>query len=113
MRPCTPKCAPEETALLVPLSGPNRPIGARISAPSVTPSRIAHSPAWKDSPKSTGKLPSTAVAKVLAPPKIMRNRSTGVALRSWSGICSTPKVSMRVIACWLLLLSMTFSRESC
>ncbi len=36
MRPCTPKCAPEETALLVPLSGPNRPIGARISAPSVT-----------------------------------------------------------------------------
>src|SRR5690606_21297176 len=59
IRPCTPKCAPEDTALLVPLIGPNRPIGARINAPSTTPSTIAQTPAWKDRPNSTGKLPST------------------------------------------------------
>ena len=45
IRPCTPKCAPEDTALLVPLSGPNKPMGARISEPSNTPSTIAQAPA--------------------------------------------------------------------
>ncbi|MCY1186837.1 hypothetical protein D9M73_277480 [compost metagenome] len=82
IRPCTPKCAPEDTALLVPLIGPNRPMGARISAPTSTPSTIAATPAWNDRPNSTGKLPNTAVAKVLAPPNIMRNRSLGRAVRS-------------------------------
>jgi hypothetical protein len=43
-RPCTPKCAPEDTALLVPLIGPNSPMGARISEPSNTPSTIAQTP---------------------------------------------------------------------
>ncbi|MNP53304.1 hypothetical protein D3C76_1477700 [compost metagenome] len=79
IRPCTPKWAPEDTALLVPLRAPNKPIGARIRAPTATPRMIDHKPASKDNPNSTGKLPSTAVANVLAPPKIRRNRSVGVA----------------------------------
>ncbi len=109
IRPCTPKCAPEDTALLVPLIGPNKPIGARISAPTSTPSTIAQTPAWKERPNSTGNAPSTAVAKVLAPPKISRNRSLGLALRSWSGICSTPLVSILRILFSLFLLFMISS----
>ncbi len=76
-RPCTPRCADDETALLVPLRGPNNAIGARIAAPRITPSRVASSASRKDRPKMIGKLPSTTVAMVLAPPKTSRNRSSG------------------------------------
>ncbi len=51
IRPCTPKCAPDDTALLVPLSGPNRPMGARMIEPTRTPSK-AQTPAWNDRPNS-------------------------------------------------------------
>ncbi|MBB4940385.1 hypothetical protein FHR32_004690 [Streptosporangium album] len=34
--------------------------------------------------------PSTQVAKVFAPPKVRRNRSSGRAVRSASGMRSTP-----------------------
>ena len=41
IRPRTPKWAPEETALLVPVSGPNQPIGIRMREPTSTPSNVA------------------------------------------------------------------------
>ncbi|MNR63976.1 hypothetical protein D3C85_1864590 [compost metagenome] len=64
--------------------------------PSTTPRTIEATPAQNDKPNSTGKAPSMQVANVLAPPKIMRNRSNGDAQRSVSGIRSTPKVSIHV-----------------
>ena len=79
MRPTTPKCAPLETALLVPLTGPNSAIGIRISPPITTPSTAARKPCQNESPKMRiGKAPSTTVANVFAPPKVSRKRSSGV-----------------------------------
>lgn len=89
-RPCTPRCAEEETALLVPLTGPNTAIGHRIRAPATTPSSVAARPCQKERPNRIGKAPRTQVEKVLAPPKARRNRSSGVAVRSASGMRSTP-----------------------
>lgn len=96
IRPCTPRWAEELTELLVPLRGPNSAIGARTTAPSSSPSSVASRPWAKESPKRIGKLPSTTVAIVLAPPKVSRNRSSGRALRSGSGIGSTPCCSTSV-----------------
>ena len=96
-RPCTPRCADDETALLVPLRGPNNAIGDRIVAPRIRPRRVASSASRKDKPKMMGKLPRTTVAMVLAPPKTSRNRSRGPAVRSASGIGSTPCASTSVI----------------
>src|SRR5690606_14046320 len=99
IRPCTPKCAEDETALLVPLAGPNSAMGASRRAPATRPSRVAATPCQNERPKRMGKAPSTQVAKVLAPPKASRNRSNGRAVRSASGIRSTPYVSISVIRC--------------
>ena len=96
-RPCTPRCAEDDTALLVPLRGPNKAIGARIVAPATSPSSVASSASRKDSPKMIGKLPSTTVAMVFAPPNTKRKRSSGRAVRSAWGIGSTPCVSTSVI----------------
>jgi hypothetical protein len=90
MRPTTPKWALEDTALLVPVSGPNRPMGARINEPSMTPSTVAATDCQKDSPNMMGKAPSTAVASELRPPHSMRMKSKIVAVRSRSGIDSMP-----------------------
>jgi len=57
IRPRTPTCAPEETALLVPVFGPNRPIGARISAPTTTPSTVANTARGSVSPNMIGVVP--------------------------------------------------------
>src|SRR5690606_14609504 len=73
IRPCTPRWAEEETALLVPLSGPNSDSGARMSAPTSRPSTVAANPCQNDRPNRMGKAPSTQVAKVFAPPKETRN----------------------------------------
>lgn len=89
-RPCTPRCAEEATALLVPLTGPNIAIGHRIRAPTTTPRRVAASPCQKERPKRMGKAPRTQVEKVFAPPKATLNRSSGDAVRSASGMRSTP-----------------------
>ena len=96
-RPCTPRWALELTALFVPLTGPNTAIGASTSAPRTRPTTVAAAPCQNESPNRIGNAPSTLVAKVLAPPKQTRNRSSGRALRSASGICSTPYVSTSVI----------------
>jgi hypothetical protein len=78
IRPTTPKCAPLETALFVPLTGPNSAMGARMSPPTTIPSRTASTPSQKDRPKSRiGNVPSTTVAKVFAPPNATRKRSNG------------------------------------
>ncbi len=50
-RPCTPRCADEDTALLVPFRGPNSAIGARIVAPSPSPSRVADSVSRNEQPE--------------------------------------------------------------
>src|SRR4051794_24755507 len=96
-RPCTPRWALELTALFVPLTGPNTAIGASTSAPRTRPTTVAAAPCQNESPNKIGNAPSTLVAKVLAPPKQTRKRSSGRALRSVSGICSTPWVSTSVI----------------
>ena len=69
MRPTTPKCALEDTALLVPVRGPNSAIGARMTAPVRTPATVAANACQNESPKMIGKAPSTAVAKELEPPR--------------------------------------------
>ena len=76
-RPRTPKCAPEDTALLVPVNGPNRPIGIRINAPTRTPSTVAATASHSDSPSRMGNVPRMTVANVFAPPNWIRNRSNG------------------------------------
>ena len=53
-RPCTPRCAEEDTALLVPLRGPNSAIGARISEPEDQPGSVADRPSRNDSPNRIG-----------------------------------------------------------
>ena len=90
-RPCTPRWALELTALFVPLTGSeHRHRGEHERAERRGRGRVAAAPCQKESPNRIGKAPSTLVAKVLAPPKQTRNRSSGRALRSASGICSTP-----------------------
>src|ERR1700722_6587815 len=88
--PTTPKWALDETALLVPFAGPNTAIGDSTHAPMNTPSVVASSACKKDNPNMIGKAPSTAVASELEPPQAMRTKSAIEALRSWSGIDSTP-----------------------
>lgn len=94
--PCTPRCADDETALFVPLRGPNTAIGASSSAPMSSPTSIAARPCQKERPNRIGNAPSTQVAKVFAPPNASRNRSSGPAERSASGMRSTPCVSTSV-----------------
>ncbi len=88
-RPAVPKWAPEDTALLVPVRGPNRPIGARMTAPTTTPSSVASTASRSDSPKAIGSVPRMTVAKVFAPPNWIRNRSNGPEVRSSCGMVST------------------------
>src|SRR5258708_12102498 len=90
IRPTTPKCALEETALLVPVSGPKIAIGARMTAPVRTPATVAANACQNESPKMMGKAPSTAVAKELEPPHSIRMKSKIVAVRSLSGMDSIP-----------------------
>src|ERR1700677_4456513 len=75
IRPTTPKCALEETALLVPLIGPNTDMGARINDPITTPQTAAALACQKESPNMMGKAPRTAVASELAPPQHKRVKS--------------------------------------
>ena len=96
-RPCTPRCALELTALFVPFAGPKTAIGASTSAPSTSPRTVAAAPCQNESPKRIGNAPRTLVANVFEPPKQTRNRSSGRASRSASGMRSTPYVSTSVI----------------
>jgi hypothetical protein len=104
IRPITPKCAPLETALFVPFSGPNSAIGMRITPPITMPSSVARTACQNDRPNTRiGNAPSTTVANVFAPPNATRNRSKGVAVRSAGGIGSMPYCSTSVIggaSCW-------------
>src|ERR1700761_9368624 len=93
IRPTTPKCALEETALLVPLMGPKMAIGANTSAPTATPRVVAATDCQKDSPNMMGNAPSTAVASEFAPPQHRRMKSSTDASRSASGMDSMPCVS--------------------
>ena len=95
-RPRTPKWAPELTALLVPVVGPNRPIGIRISAPTRTPRTVAAAASQNDSPSRIGKVPKITVAKVFAPPNWMRNRSSDRECRCSGGMVSMPCCSTSV-----------------
>jgi hypothetical protein len=83
--------------LLVPLRGPNSAMGLRITAPTTNPATIAVNPCQNDNPNRIGNDPRNAVAKVLAPPKVSRNRSSGLASRSASGMRSMPCRSTVVI----------------
>jgi hypothetical protein len=90
IRPTTPKCALEDTALFVPVRGPKMAIGARMSEPRSTPSTVAATACQKDNPKMMGNAPSTAVASEFNPPHSMRMKSMIVAVRSRSGMDSIP-----------------------
>ena len=95
-RPRTPKWAPEDTALLVPVSGPNRPMGIKNSAPTSTPTTVAATACHSDSPSRIGKVPRMTVAKVFAPPNWIRNRSNGPECRCSGGMVSMPCCSTSV-----------------
>ncbi len=95
-RPRTPKNAPEETALFVPVRGPKSPIGMRKRMPTATPSSTAATACQNESPSAIGSVPSSTVAKVFAPPNWMRMRSTQVEVRSASGMVSMPRCSTSV-----------------
>ncbi len=56
-RPATPKCAPLETALLVPLLAPNSAIGARNAAPMAEPAMTEEALDHQLSPNRIGKEP--------------------------------------------------------
>src|ERR1700693_3669059 len=101
IRPTTPKCALEDTALLVPLMGPKIAIGARTNAPTPTPSRLASTACDRDRPNMIGKAPSTAVASEVDPPQQIRAKSKLEAPRSASGIDSTPCRSIVVTPAFL------------
>src|ERR1700722_12312535 len=111
MRPTTPKCALDDTALLVPVSGAKIAIGARMMAPVNTPTIVAASPCQNDRPKMMGKAPSTAVASELEPPHSMRMKSKIVAVRSLSGMDSIPCRSISPLPLMEILLPMCFARE--
>ncbi len=89
-RPCTPRWAEEDTALLVPFVGPKTAMGASRRAPTTRPVTVAASPCQNDRPNRIGNAPRKAVAKVLAPPNETLNKSKALALRSFSGIRSMP-----------------------
>src|SRR6478736_4144318 len=72
IRPWTPRCAEDETALLVPLVGPKTAIGAKRRAPTTSPVTVAARPCQNESPNRIGKAPRKAVANVLAPPNETR-----------------------------------------
>src|SRR5919107_3724731 len=93
IRPRTPNTAPDDTALFVPVRGPNSPIGMRISAPTTTPVTVAATACHQDSPSTTGNAPRMIVANVLAPPNWIRKRSSGRADRSPAGMVSMPWTS--------------------
>ena len=98
MRPTTPKCALDETALLVPVSGPKSAIGARMTAPVTTPTTVAAAACQNERPKMMGNAPSTVVARELEPPHSMRMKSKIVAVRSLSGMDSIPCRSISPLA---------------
>src|SRR5580704_137300 len=95
--PTTPKCALEETALLVPFIGPKIDIGARTRDPIPSPSTEAVTACLNDNPNMMGKAPSTAVARELAPPQDSHMKSHTVESRSASGMDSIPCCSTAIM----------------
>src|SRR4051812_2918430 len=94
----------------------------RKSDPTSTPTTVAATACPRDRPSTTGKVPRMTVAKVLAPPNWMRNRSSGPECRCSGGIVSMPCCSTSVtlgcrtasVRCgsggWVPMLSMKVTR---
>ena len=91
----TPKCAPLETVLLVPVRGPSRASGAVIAVPIARPRALAVIVAVNPSPNVTGSQPNTITENARFPPKNTAARFAGRESRSDSGMCATPVSSMR------------------
>ena len=67
-RPSNPKCAPEVTALFVPLYGPRSENGANGRQPTTRPTVIAVTELHQPSPNATGSHPSTMMPKHICAP---------------------------------------------
>src|SRR4051794_28434437 len=81
-RPMTPKCAPELTALFVPVLGPMRLNTAKNTVPKATPTVTDVNDAHQLSPKTTGSQPRRMLPKVICAPIQTQNRFRGLELRS-------------------------------
>ena len=91
----TPKCAPLETVLLVPVRGPSSASGAVISVPSASPSARAVTVLHQPSPNVIGSQPKTITENARFPPKNTAARFAGRESRSASGMYATPASSIR------------------
>jgi hypothetical protein len=89
-RPATPKNAPLETGLLVPVRGPIRPVGASSAAPTAEPTITAVAACHQLSPKLIGNQPMMITLNVSDPPNRMLLTLRGEERRSFSGMYSTP-----------------------
>ena len=65
----TPKCAPLETVLLVPVRGPSSASGAVTSVPIASPSALALTALHQPSPNVIGSQPKTITENARLPPK--------------------------------------------
>jgi hypothetical protein len=99
-RPATPKYAPLETGLLVPVRGPIRPIGASRAAPNAEPTTTELAACHQLSPKLIGNQPMMIRLKVRLPPKRIARMLLGPDRRSSSGMYSTPNCS--ILPTWSL-----------
>jgi hypothetical protein len=89
-RPATPKCAPEETALFVPVRGAMSPIGASASPPTKQPAMIDAIEAQKLSPNRIGNDPKMITLYVRSDPNRTEKMRIGRNVRSLMGMVSTP-----------------------
>ena len=94
-RPLTPKWAPLETVLFVPVRVPSRASGTVTSVPSASPSADAVTVAHQPSPNVTGSQPKTITENARFPPKNTVARFAGRESRSASGMYATPVSSIR------------------
>src|SRR5688500_2999321 len=84
-RPATPKNAPLDTGLLVPVRGPINPVGASTAAPRAEPTTTADAACHQLSPNATGNQPMMITLNVSEPPDRMLVRLRGEERRSSSG----------------------------
>ena len=93
IRPLTPKCAPLDTVLFVPVRGPRSDRGAMRSVPSPMPTALAAIALPNPSPNVMGSQPNTITENARLPPKNTASMLSGRESRSDSGMYSTPIVS--------------------
>ena len=82
----TPKWAPLETVLFVPVRGPSSASGAVTSVPIASPTALAVTVLHQPSPNVIGSQPKTITEKARLPPKKTIARLAGRESRAASGM---------------------------